>query len=137
MFKRIKLTHTMTLNPKLGIMGFLGFIGFISFIPEINGQEKNTFLFFIFFGFFSFYYIGKMSNTFIDERFEKNKYRADAISLRVGFLSIIMVFILIMTVLKIKDSETILNILMATISFSFGIVIFLQSYLLYRFENEE
>lgn len=139
--KSKKQTHTRKVSPKLGILGLFGLLGFAGFLPQfLNLREVFTaplfFFFFAFFGFFGFYYEGKMSNTFIDERFQSNIYRAESIANKVALITIIMVAILTISVLRL-NSYDMLSILIATIGLAFGLSIFLQSYLLYRFENEE
>lgn len=129
-------THTRKINPKMGLMGFCGFLGFlglIEFSPEFI-TVPFPFFFFAFFGFFGFYYEGKMSNTLIDERFKVNAYRAEAIANKVSLIIIILVTILF--TVRIEDVKTLLGILISTIGVAFGISIFLQQYLLYKFENE-
>lgn len=142
MFKKKKRTHTRKISPKLGIMGLLGFMGFLGFIPDIYDLKDilpvpTFFIFFAFFGFFGFYYEGKMSDTLIDERFESNAYRAAAIGNRISLCIIIIVAIFSMSIFQIMDAYTMSSILIATIGFSFGLSIFLQQFLLYRFENED
>ncbi|MEG0943356.1 MAG: DUF3796 domain-containing protein [Angelakisella sp.] len=139
--KSRKKAHTRNVSPKLGILGLLGFLGFTGFLPQfLNLTEvlatPSFFFFFTFFGFFGFYYEGKMSNTLIDERFQSNIYRAESIANRVALVIIIMVAILTISVLRLNNYDM-LSVLIATIGLAFGLSIFLQSYLLYRFENEE
>lgn len=134
-------THTRKISPKLGMLGLLGFLGFLGFLPRILNltgdlNAQFAFLFFAFFGFFGFYYEGKMSDTLIDERFQLNHYRASYISNKVALSVIILVAILTVSVLKL-NSEDMLSALIATIGLAFGLSVFLQPYLLYRFENEE
>lgn len=141
MFRKQKPTHTRNINPKLGAMGFLGFLGFLGFYPNMVPftdvlPVPTFFFFFTFFGFFGFYYEGKMSNTLIDERFEINAYRAAAIGNRVALTIIIVIAVLLISVLRISNSYSMSGLLIATIGFSFGLSIFLQQYLLYRFEHE-
>ena len=139
--KNVKQTHTRKISPKLGILGFLGFFGFIGLAPwfwdfkEILPVPFPLF-FFGFFGFFGFYYEGKMSGTLIDERFQLNMYRAESIANKVSLSIIILVAILTISILRLSSYDT-LSLIIATIGFSFGLSIFLQPYLLYRFENEE
>lgn len=59
----------------LGLFGFAGFLGFWTY-----GVDKTIFslVFFVFFGFFGFFYEGRMSDTFMDERYLENKLRAQA-----------------------------------------------------------
>lgn len=127
-------THTRKINPKLGLLGFAGFLGFLGFLPQPS-SIPFPFLFFAFFGFFSFYYEGKMSNTLIDERFQLNAYRAEAIANKIGLMLIILGTIVF--ALRFAQMEAALSFLIALIGLTFGLSIFLQQYLLYRFENEE
>lgn len=60
---------TRQLNPKLSLLGMLGFLGFGGFWTYHIDGSVFPFAFFLFFGFFGFYYEGKMSGTFMDERF--------------------------------------------------------------------
>ncbi|MEG1525627.1 MAG: DUF3796 domain-containing protein [Clostridia bacterium] len=139
--KNIKRTYTRKISPKLGFLGFLGFFGFIGFAPwflEFTDvlAVPFPFLFFCFFGFFGFYYEGKMSGTFIDERFQSNIYHAESIANKVSLAIIIGVSIFTVSVLHLNSYDT-LGVIIATIGLSFGLACFLQSYLLFRFENEE
>lgn len=134
-------THTRTISPKLGILGLFGFLGFLGLIPQIfnlKGEMTVPFMFFFFgfFGFFGFYYEGKMSNTLIDERFQLNAYRAAAMANQVSLGLIIMVSIISISLFRF-DVYDMLSILIAVIGMAFGLSVFLQQYLLYRFENEE
>lgn len=138
--KRVQ-THTRTISPKLGILGILGFLGFLGFLPRLLHPTDivtapSFFLFFAFFGFFGFYYEGKMSGTFIDERFQTNSYRAAFIANKFALSLIIMTAILSTSVFRLNTYDM-LSILIATIGLGFGLSIFLQCYLLYRFEHEE
>ncbi|MEG2087751.1 MAG: DUF3796 domain-containing protein [Angelakisella sp.] len=138
--KNIKPTYTRKISPKLGLLGFLGFLGLIGFVPWFLDftdilAVPFPFLFFSFFGFFGFYYEGKMSETFIDERFQSNIYRAESIANKVSLAIIIGVAILTISILRLNSYDT-LSVIIATIGLSFGLSIFLQSYLLFRFENE-
>lgn len=137
-----KYTYTRAINPKFGLLGLFGVMGFLGFLPQIPKQPdiipiNFPLFFFSFFGFFGFYYEGKMSNTLMDERFEKNSYRAKAIANKSAFMLILGVAMLCMSVIHIKNPQTMLNILIATLGLAFGLLLFLQQYLLYRFENEE
>ena len=64
-------------------------------------------------------------------------YRAAAIANRVSLTLIIMAAILALSLFRIHDSYGMLKLLLAIIGFAFGLSLFLQEYLLYRFENEE
>lgn len=134
-------THTRTISPKLGILGIFGLLGFLGFLPVLLKVPEIFsapifFLFFAFFGFFGFFYEGKMSGTLIDERLQSNMYRAQYIANKLGLQLILLVSVISMSVLRLS-TYTLLSLLIATIGLAFGLSIFLQSYLLYRFENEE
>ena len=139
-FRGEKPNYTRTISPKLGYLGVLGVLGFLGFLPQIinvNGfmPVPFPFFFFGFFGFFGFYYEGKMSNTLIDERFRANAYRAEAVANKIAILIILLVSIIFVP--QAKDAQIALSVLIATIAVAFGLSVFLQQYLLYRFENEE
>lgn len=127
-------TYTRQISPKLGLLGFCGFFGFLGFLPDVTGVPF-PFFFFAFFGFFGFYYEGKMSNTLIDERFKTNTYRAEAAANKISMMMII--FLTIIVALRLEKIEMVVSFLTALIGLAFGLSIFLQQYLLYRFENEE
>ncbi|MGL4737291.1 MAG: DUF3796 domain-containing protein [Cellulosilyticaceae bacterium] len=127
-------THTRKINPKLGLLGFAGFLGFLGFLPQPS-PIPFAFLFFAFFGFFSFYYEGKMSGTLIDERFQFNAYRAEAIAHKTSLKVLIIGTIVFAG--RFHDAYTSLSFLLALIGLTFGCSILLQGHLLYRFENED
>ena len=127
-------TYTRKINPKLGLLGFCGLLGFLGFLPDLTDIPFPLF-FFAFFGLFSFYYEGKMSNTLIDERFKVNAYRAEALANKISMMMII--FLTLVFVLKLEKPELVISFLIALIGLAFGLSVFLQQYLLYRFEHEE
>ena len=127
-------THTRTLSPKLGLLGLLGFIGFLGFIPALE-SAPSPFFFFAFFGFFGFYYEGKMSHTLIDEHFKINAYRAEALAHKIGLLIIIISSTIFIG--RLSTPKATASFLIAIIGLAWGLIGFLQYYLLYRFENEE
>ena len=69
----LKTNRTRKLNPKMGFLGFFGFMGFMGFWTYSTEKGIFPFTYFMFFGFFGFFYEGKMSNTFMDERFKENR----------------------------------------------------------------
>ena len=131
--------YTRTISPKLGLLGFCGFLGFLGFLPWILKVEMVPFpfMFFCFFGFFGFYYEGKMSHTFMDERFKSNAYRAAATANRWALALIVLTTIFSVSLLRVQDSQVLAGLLMAAVGVAFGLSVFLQEYLLYRYENEE
>ena len=76
---------TRKINPRLGRLGVLGFLGFAGFWTYSVNGIVFPFAFFLFFGFFGFYYEGKMSGTFMDERFRENIARAKLKAYRITF----------------------------------------------------
>lgn len=137
-----KKGYTRKISPRLGILGFLGFLGFIGLIPdlfEMNGVRVVPFplLFFCFFGFFGFYYEGKMSGTMMDERYVANANRAAALANKAALTVIIGTAIAAVSIFRVSDSEVMVKVLIGVIGLAFGLSVFLQEYLLYRFEHEE
>lgn len=134
-------TYTRKINPKLGLFGFLGFLGFTGFIPIFFDLTTmfpvpSFFFFFAFFGFFGFYFEGKMSNTLIDERFRLNASRAAAAANKAALSIILAASIFITSLAHTWSTYISLSILLAIIGLAFGLAIFLEQYLLYRFESE-
>ena len=78
--RELTLQSTRIINPKLGFLGLLGFAGFLGFWTYSVDKTIFPFVFFLFFGFFGFFYEGKMSNTFIDERYKENKMKAQSVA---------------------------------------------------------
>ena len=75
---------TRKLNPKFGYFGILGLLGFLGFWTYSIDKTVFPFIFFLFFGFFGFFFEGKMSDTFMDERFHGNRKKAELKAYRVG-----------------------------------------------------
>lgn len=128
---------TRKLEPKLGILGVLGFLGLTGFWTyPINGSVF-PFAFFLFFGFFGFYYEGKMSGTFMDERFRENAVRAKLKASNVS-LGIIFAALLILCQGKLLgDLEYTLIAIIIVLSLALALRIFLAEYLLYRYDHDE
>jgi len=135
--KDAKPTHTRKISPKLSLLGLLSLLGFIGFFPNaFHVPVYFAFFFFCFFGCFGFYYEGKMSNTLVDERFVLNRSRATAFANSIALFIIVGVSLITVSLFELETHNT-LNIIIAMIAFSFGLSLFLQQYLLYRFENKE
>lgn len=135
--QREKATRTTRkLNPKLGLLGFLGFAGFLGFWSYSVDKTVFPFVFFLFFGFFGFFYEGKMSNTFMDERFEENRGRAELTAHRVS-LSMIFLSLLL---LNLNDGKLLGNLeytliaMNILVSLALALYVFLSEYLLYRYD---
>lgn len=128
---------TRKLNPKLGYLGLLGFLGFAGFWTYSIDGSMFPFVFFIFFGFFGFYYEGKMSGTFMDERFRENAVRAQLKAYKITF-SIFMVALVVLCRGKLFGSLE-YTLIAGTIvwSLTLALGIFLTEYLLYRYDHDE
>lgn len=135
--KALLTQSTRIINPKLGFLGILGFAGFLGFWTYSIDKTIFPFVFFIFFGFFGFFYEGKMSNTFMDERYKENKLKAQAIANQVT-LAIIFIAVLILGQGKLAGNlEYTLIALIIIITLSIALEIFLSEYLLYYYDHEE
>ncbi|MGI6070590.1 MAG: DUF3796 domain-containing protein [Blautia sp.] len=128
---------TRSLNPKLGYLGFLGFLGFSGFWTYQVNESVFPFMFFLFFGFFGFYYEGKMSGTFMDERFRENAVRAQLNALKIT-TTIIMIAMVVLCQGKLfgKLDYTLIAVLIL-LSLALALGIFLNEYLLYRYDNDD
>ena len=118
----------------MGLLGFLGFLGFWSYPAR---GDVTPFVFFLFFGFFGFFYEGKMSGTFMDERFRENAARAQLISYKICF-SIMFIALLVLSQGRLFGSlEYTLIAVMIVLSIALALGIFLPEYLLYRYDHDE
>lgn len=135
--KGVTARATRTINPKLGFLGFFGFFGFLGFWTYSVDKTIFPFVFFMFFGFFGFFYEGKMSNTFMDERYKENKIKAHIIANKIA-LAIIFVSILFLGQGKlIGNLEYTLIALIIVVTLSIALEMFLSEYLLYRYDHDE
>ncbi len=132
-----KTNRTRKLNPKLGCLGFLGFLGFGGFWTYSVDGSIFPFAFFLFFGFFGFYYEGKMSGTFMDERFRENAARAGLKASNIAF-SIIFLALVILCGGKLFGSlEYTLIAVIIVLSLALALRTFLSEYLLYRYDHDD
>ena len=136
--KQIEQTNTTRkLNPKLGYLGLLGFLGFAGFWTYSHYGIVFPFAFFGFFGFFGFYYEGKMSGTFMDERFRENANRAQLAAYRTTF---VMILIALATLCKgelFGNLEYNFIAAIIVLSFALALGVFLSEYLLYRYDQAD
>jgi len=132
---------TKKVNPTLGFLGLLGFLGFLGFIPMTYAEETMTypafFFFFAGFGYFNLYYKGKMSGTLIDERFRLNESRASSLAYKIAFTFVIFINSSVIAATSFLTNHGALGVLIAGIGLALGLAVFLEQYLLYRYENEE
>lgn len=135
--KEADTKSTRTVNPKLGFLGFLGFAGFLGFWTYSVDKTIFPFIFFMFFGYFGFFYEGKMSNTFMDERFQENKLKAHMTANKCA-LGIIFLALLILGQGKLMGNlEYTLIALIIVIALSIALETFLGEYLLYRYDHDD
>lgn len=126
---------TRSLNPKLGLLGFLGLAGFLGFWTYHVDKTIFPFVFFLFFGFFGFFYEGKMSDTFMDERYSENRMRASAAANKIA-LAVIFAAILILGQGRFMGNlEYTLIALIIVVALAIALEIFLSEYLLYRYDH--
>lgn len=128
---------TRKLNSKLGCLGFMGFLGFSGFWTYHFNKIVSPFVFFLFFGFFGFFYEGKMSNTFMDERFKENAMKAQLTSYKIGLSVIFLLIIVLGQGAFMGNLEYTLIFLMIGVSLTLALVLFLTEYLLYRYDHND
>lgn len=128
---------TRKLNPKLGLLGLLGFLGFGGFWTYPVNGTVFPFLFFTFFGFFGFYFEGKMSGTFMDERFRENAARASLKASNISFEIIFIALIILGQRKLFGNLDYTLIAILITVSLSLALRIFLAEYLLYRYDYDD
>ena len=104
-------------DPRLGFLGFMGFTGF--------------------FGFFGFFYEGKMSHTFMDERYRENKLKAHMTANKTAFAIIFFALLILGQGKLMGNLEYTLIALIIVIALSIALEIFLGEYLLYCYDNDE
>lgn len=135
--KEATAQSTRAVDPKLGFLGFLGLAGFSGFWTYAIDKTIFPFIFFMFFGYFGFFYEGKMSNTFMDERYKENKLKAHIAASKTA-LSIIFFAVLLLGQGKlINNLEYTLIALIIVIALSIALDMFLSEYLLYLYDHAE
>lgn len=128
---------TRKLNPKYGWFGFFGFVGFVGIPAYMIQGQVWPFFFFVFFGFFGFFYEAKMSCTLMDERFKEEQTRAQLVSYKTGFgLLWAVAWFMGMAGSHIGITYVAL-IFTVSSSLIIALVLFLNSYLLYKYDTEE
>ena len=126
-----------TVNPKLGLLGLSGFAGFLGFWTYRMDKSIFPFVFFLFFGFFGFFYEGKMSNTFQDERYMENKIKAQLTANKTALIIIFIATLILGQGKLMGNLEYTLIALVIVMALSLALELFLQEYLLYRYDNDE
>jgi len=136
--KHVKETQTTrSISPKFGFMGFFGFLGFMGFWTYAQNKSIFPFMFFLFFGFFGFFYEGKLSNTFMDERFRENAMKAQLAALKISFSIIVIAFVLLGQGALMGNLEYNLIVGISVVFLSLALAIFLSEYLLYHYDHDD
>ena len=112
----------------------LGFLGFWTYSID---KTIFPFTFFMFFGFFGFFYEGKMSHTFMDERYRENKLKAHMTANKTAFAIIFFALLILGQGKLMGNLEYTLIALIIVIALSIALEIFLGEYLLYCYDNDE
>lgn len=128
---------TRTISPKMGFLGFLGFGGFLGFWTYSMDKIIFPFVFFMFFGYFGFFFEGKMSNTFMDERYKENKMKAHLAADKTALAIIFLSMLILGQGMFMGNPEYTLIALIIVISLSIALEVFLSEYLLYRYDYDE
>lgn len=128
---------TREISPKLGFLGFFGFLGLIGFWSYSVDKTIFPFAFFIFFGFFGFFFEGKMSNTFMDERYKENKMRAHMTANRISLGIIFLAMIVVGQGRLMMSLEITLIAFFIVVVLALALELFLSEYLLYRYDHDD
>lgn len=129
--------YSRTVSPHFGWLGFCGFLGFGGFWTYASFGKIFPFIFFVFFGFFGLFFEGKLSHTLEDELFQENRRRAELKAYRIGFVLLFVVIWLMGMGFLSRNVEWCAVFMLASMSFIWGLVLFLSNYLLYRYERME
>lgn len=132
-----KTNTTRSVNPKFGWLGLLGFCGFIGFWTYGMDGSYDPFLFFGFFGFFGFFYEGKMSGTFMDERFRENAVRAQQNAMKAICAAVVVALVVICQEDLFGYPEYTLMAVTIILSLGAALGMFLCEYLLYRYDHDD
>lgn len=135
-FRESGVKSTRKLNPKLGLLGFCGFFGLMGFWTYSVDKTIFPFAFFMFFGFFGFFYEGKMSDTFMDERYLENKMKAHFTANKIALSIIFLSVVILGRGSLLGNLEYTLIALLIIISLSIALELFLSEYLLYHYDHD-
>lgn len=84
----------MKRSKQLKFMGFWGFLGFVGFEYFIT-HNIPTLGYFAFFGFFAYFWLSKIANEIVDERYIENSKNAKAFTLNVAVIEFIFLYLTI------------------------------------------
>lgn len=130
-------TITRNLNPKLGLLGFLGVLGFLGFWTYSIDKTIFPFVFFMFFGFFGFFYEGKLSNTFMDERYQENKIHAHSVANKTALTIIFLVTLILGQGKLMGNLEYTFITYIIIVSLAIALEVFLSEFLLYHYDHDD
>ena len=133
----LKTNTTRNISPKLSFLGLFGFLGFAGFLTYPIDGTVFPFMFFLFFGFFGFFYEGKMSGTFMDERFRENTVRAQLTAYKTTFVITFLALILLCRGKLFGSLEYTLIAVIIVLSLALACGLFLSEYLLYRYDHDD
>ena len=128
---------TRAVDPRLGFLGFLGLLGFGGFWTYLVNGAIFPFVFFLFFGFFGFFYEGKLSNTFMDERYRENRMRASLAANRTALAIIFLATLLLGQGRFLGNLEHTLIAYVIVVSLALALDLFLSEFLLYHYDHDE
>lgn len=128
--------RTRKINPLLGLLGFFGLLGFLGFYTFPRYHQYFPFCFFVFFSFFGFFFEGKMSNTFMDERFQENRLRAQRDAAATG-VNIAFLLLILVAGQNRAPVDLVLVLLIIGLSLDMALTGFLAEYLLYRYDHDD
>ena len=123
--------YTRRVDPRLGFLGFGGFWTY--------GFNKTVFpfLFFLFFGFFGFFYEGRLSHTFMDERFREDRMKAQLTASRTALGIIFLVTVLLGRGRLLGNLEYTFIAYLIAVSLALALWPFLSEYLLYHYDRDD
>lgn len=134
--------YTRPISPKLGYLGYLGYLGFLGLLGCLGFWSYHVdktvfpFVFFLFFGFFGFFYEGRLSNTFVDERFKENRMKAQRTATGISRSIIFLALLLLGQGKLFGNLEYTLIAFVVVVALAMALEQFLGVYLLYHYDND-
>lgn len=118
----------MKRNKYLNLMGFLGFLGFQGFLYFYNHNIVSL-SYFAFFGFFAYFWISKIANEMVDERYIENSRKAKAFTFNIALIEFIILFLTIPLAFVSKEIITVISAL------CFASLLIFYAIAFYKFEK--
>ena len=91
----------------------------------------------MFFGFFGFFYEGKLSNTFMDERYQENKMHAHSVANKTALTIIFLVTLILGQGKLMGNLEYTFNAYIIMVSLAIALEVFLWEFLLYHYDHDD